>query len=96
MISRAALEWSNTDDPASITESYDALKQINVSLGDIVVFWKYHVEELHSAMGDGMKRSGSTATWSGSKAALDKAACTICASADAVIVNAIGAPPDQE
>lgn len=79
-----ALAWANPDGSRALMESYSALEQIRISLGDIVTFWKHHVDDQISA--------SSAATWRHSQNVLDKAIRSISALADTIGVNAPGAP----
>lgn len=83
-IAQAALRWAHPDGPRSLDESYSALEQIHTSLGDIVTFWKYHVDEPVSM--------SSEAAWRHVKDVLAAAIYSISASADNICVNAVGAP----
>jgi len=83
-IAQLALSWAHPDGPRALTESYSALQQISASLGDIVAFWEYHVDDPVS--------TSSAAIWRRSQDALLAAMRTISASADTICVDAVGAP----
>lgn len=84
-MAQAALGWAHPDGPRSLDESYSALEQIHISLGNIVAFLKYHIDEPVS--------TSSETAWRHSEDVLAAAIYSVSASADIICVNAVGAPP---